>query len=138
MMYTSDDSNKTTSSFSLSRVALIAGVGIVILGVFVVQPALAQETNPICQDDSETIVNMIEGFLQITTAFGLMGLVIVWQADALAKLFTIGQERKKQLKRHKMDALKSATVLVLLGPVFTIAGGAMDLPIAQCVDLIPF
>ena len=80
---------------------------------------------------------MIEGFLQITTALGLIGLLVVWQADELADMFTIDPEDKGRLKQHKRGAMRSATILVLLGPLFTVAGGAMDLPIAQCVDLVP-
>lgn len=105
-------------------------------------PALAQDgdggTNPICQDSSDTIANMIEGFLQITTGLGIMGLLIVWQADSLAEMFTLNREQKANIKRHRRSAMKSGAILVLLGPLFTVAGSAMDLPIAQCVDLIPF
>jgi hypothetical protein len=81
---------------------------------------------------------MIEGFIQLTTAFGLVGLIVVWQADELAEMMAFGPEQRKRLKNHKRTAMKSAAVLVLLGPVFTIAGTVMELPIAQCVNLIPF
>lgn len=109
-------------------------------------PVAAQEsgdsssssTNPICQDSSDTLANMIEGFVQITTAIGLMGLLVVWQADSLMEMFTIGREPKQKIKQHKRGAMRSAGVLVVLGPLFSVAGSTMGLPIAQCVDLIPF
>lgn len=110
----------------------------VLLGSAAADPVAAQEDNPVCDDDSETLVNMIEGFVQLTTGLGVMGLLIVWQADELMGMFSMSQEQKAQLKQHKMSALKSASVLVLLGPLFTIGGAAMELPIAECVNLIPF
>lgn len=112
----------------------------VIIGVSLLAatPAAAQETNPICQDDSGTLSNMIEGFVQLTTSLGIMGLVVVWQADSLMEMFTLSREQKAALKQHKRGALKSAGVLVLLGPLFTIAGPMMGFPIAECVNLIPF
>jgi len=108
-----------------------------IFSLLAAQPAAAQDSNPVCQDDSNTLTNMIEGFIQLTTALGLVGLLVVWQADELAEMFTLSQEQKGRLKRHKISAMKSAVVLVLLGPLFTIAGGVMELPIAQCVDFVP-
>jgi len=64
--------------------------------------------------------------------------LVVWQADSLMEMFTLGHEQQASLKRHKRSALKSAVVLVLLGPLFTLMGSSMDLPIADCVNLIPF
>ncbi|WP_435196386.1 hypothetical protein [Natronomonas sp. EA1] len=112
----------------------------VLVTVLASSPAAAQSAaaNPVCQDDSSTLANMIEGFVQITTGLGLMGLLVVWQSDALMSMFTFGREQKARLKEHKRGATKSAVTLVVLGPLFTVAGSAMELPIAQCVDLIPF
>jgi len=36
---------------------------------------------------------MIEGFFQLTTALGIVGLAIVWQADSLIEMFTLQQEQ---------------------------------------------
>jgi len=60
----------------------------VLLSVVAVEPALAQ-SNPVCSDDSGTLVDMIEGFVQLTTALGVMGLLVVWQADSLMEMFTL-------------------------------------------------
>ncbi|WP_201289522.1 hypothetical protein [Halobaculum saliterrae] len=95
-------------------------------------------TNPVCTNESDTLANMIEGFVQITTGLGIMGLLVVWQADALMEMFTLGREQKAKIKQHKRGAGRSALTLVVLGPLFTVAGTAMELPIAECVDLIPF
>ena len=102
-----------------------------------VQPALAQE-NPVCQDGAGTIVDMIEGFIQITTTLGVMGLFVVWQSDSLMEMFLLDPDQHSAIKAHRLRALKSATMLIVLGPLFTIFGTTMNLPIAECVDLIPF
>jgi len=81
---------------------------------------------------------MIEGFFQLTTALGIVGLVVVWQADSLIEMFMVGPEQKKGIKRHKRSAMKSAVVLVILGPLYTVAGSMMSLPLAECVDLVPW
>ena len=111
----------------------LVSVGVLLL--IAVDPVLAQD-GVVCE--AEGLPDMISGFFQITTALGIMGLVVVWQADSLMEMFTVGPEQQASLKQHKRKALKSAVVLVLLGPLFTVAGSAMNLPIAECVDLIPF
>jgi hypothetical protein len=118
------------------RLLLIVGLA----SLLAVTPAAAQTdaANPVCQDESNTLANMIEGFVQVTTGLGIMGLLIVWQADSLMSMFTMGREQKAKLKEHKRGAMRSATTLVVLGPLFTVGASAMGLPIAQCVDLIPF
>jgi hypothetical protein len=67
-----------------------------------------------------------------------MGLLVVWQSDSLMEIFTLNREQKASIKQHKRTALKSTATLVLLGPLFTLAGSGMGLPIADCVNLIPF
>ncbi|WP_350355484.1 hypothetical protein [Halorarius litoreus] len=120
----------------LRQLLLIIGL----VSLIAVGPVAAQSdaTNPVCNDESDTLANMIEGFVQITTGLGIMGLLVVWQSDALLSMFTFGREQKAKLKEHKRDAMRSAATLVVLGPLFTVGGSAMGLPIAQCVDLIPF
>lgn len=126
-----------TRRVSLQR-CMTVGIGIIAgIALLATDPVLAAE-NPVCEDESETLVNMLEGFVQLTTGLGLMGLLVVWQADSLMEMFTLSHERKASFKQHKRTAIKSAAVLVLLGPLFTVAGSVMELPIAQCVDLIPF
>jgi hypothetical protein len=108
---------------------------VVLLSLFAVQPVAAQ-SNAVCSADN--LPSMIEGFFQLTTALGIVGLAIVWQADSLVEMFTLNPEQKKGLKRHKRSAMKSAVVLVVLGPMYTVAGSMMGLPLAQCVDLVPW
>ncbi|RLM32952.1 hypothetical protein [Haloarcula sp. Atlit-120R] len=112
-----------------------AALTVVLLGLFAVQPVAAQ-SNAVCSADN--LPGMIEGFFQLTTALGIVGLAIVWQADSLIEMFTLNPEQKKGLKRHKRSAMKSAVVLVVLGPLYTVAGSMMGLPLAQCVDLVPW
>jgi hypothetical protein len=65
----------TTSSRLPRQVALI----VVSLSLFAVEPAAAQ-SNAVCSADN--LPSMIEGFFQITTALGIVGLAVVWQADS--------------------------------------------------------
>lgn len=117
--------------------ALLVVVGLLV-GILAAQPVAAQAENPVCAGESGTLPNMIEGFVQLTTALGLMGLLVIWQADELAQMATMKPEQTRALKQHKRGAMKSAAVLVLLGPLFTIAGQLMQLPVADCVNLVPF
>ena len=129
-------SNRTESQSTASRRLPRQAVFIVAaLSLFAVEPAAAQ-TNAVCSADN--LPSMIEGFFQLTTALGIVGLAVVWQADSLIEMFTITPEQKKGLKRHKRSAMKSAVVLVALGPLYTVAGSMMNLPLAQCVDLVPW
>jgi len=112
-----------------------AALTVVLLSLFAVQPVAAQ-SNAVCSADN--LPSMIEGFFQLTTALGIVGLAIVWQADSLIEMFTLNPEQKKGLKRHKRSAMKSTVVLVVLGPLYTVAGSMMGLPLAQCVDLVPW
>ena len=110
-------------------------VSFLVLSLVAVDPVLAQDS-VVC--DAEGLPDMISGFFQITTALGIMGLVVVWQADSLVEMFTMNIEQKKSLKQHKRTAMKSAVILVILGPLYTVAGSAMGLPLAECVDLVPW
>ncbi|AWB28436.1 hypothetical protein [Halococcoides cellulosivorans] len=114
------------------QVALI----VVFLTLFAAQPVAAAEESAVCSADK--LPSMIEGFFQITTALGIMGLVIVWQADSLMEMFTFNPEQKKGLKRHKRSAMKSAVILLVLGPLYSVAGEIMGLPLAECIDLVPW
>ena len=122
-------------STAASRLPKQAALIVVFLSLFAVEPAAAQ-TNAVCSADN--LPSMIEGFFQLTTALGIVGLAVVWQADSLIEMFTITPEQKKGLKRHKRSAMKSAVVLVALGPLYTVAGSMMGLPLAQCVNLAPW
>ncbi|MFC7325880.1 hypothetical protein ACFQMF_15020 [Halorubrum rutilum] len=108
---------------------------IVLLSLFAVEPVAAQD-NAVCSADN--LPGMIEGFFQLTTALGIVGLAIVWQADSLIEMFTLSPDQKKGLKRHKRSAMKSAVILVVLGPLYTVAGSMMSLPLAECLDLVPW
>lgn len=112
-----------------------AAVGCLLVLVLAVEPAAAQES-AVCEVDR--LPGMISGFFQLTTALGLLGLVIVWQADSLIELFTFRPERREGVKRHKWTALRSAVILVVLGPLYTVAGSVMNLPLAECVELTPW
>ncbi|MFC7205272.1 hypothetical protein ACFQJC_17315 [Haloferax namakaokahaiae] len=130
---TVSSSNQESTRFGSAR-RVIATTAILSL-VLLAQPAAAQQ-GVICSADK--LPGMIEGFFQITTALGIIGLVVVWQADSLAEVFTMSHDQKKSLKRHKRSALKSGLILSILGPLYTVAGGMMGLPLAECVDLAPW
>lgn len=127
----------TLHRFPTGPAGTAAVITAVALAVLAVEPVAAQ-SNPICQDTSGTLPQMVEGFLQITTGLGIMGVLLAWQADALAEMFTLNRDQKEGLKRHKRQAGKSGIVLVALGPLATVAGPVMGLPVASCVSLVPF
>jgi hypothetical protein len=78
---------------------------------------------------------MIEGFFRLSTTIGIVGLVVVWQADSFVDIFTFSVEQKRALKQHKRSAMKSAVILILLGPLYTVGGSMMGLPLADCITL---
>ena len=119
----------------LSRLSRRSVLTVVLLSLVAVHPAAAQ-SSAVCGADK--LPGMIEGFFQLTTGLGIVGLAVVWQADSLIEMFTVNPEQKKGLKRHKRSALKSAAILVILGPLYTVAGSMMGLPLAGCVDLVPW
>ncbi|RDI69546.1 hypothetical protein [Halopelagius longus] len=118
-----------------SKIPRVAVLTLVLFSLFAVQPVAAQ-TNAVCSADK--LPSMIEGFFQLTTGLGIVGLAVVWQADSLIEMFTLQPEQKKGLKRHKRSAMKSTVVLVVLGPLYTVAGSMMNLPLADCVNLVPW
>lgn len=132
---TEPERSSETAPRSGSSLPRQAALTVVFLSLLAVQPVAAQ-TSAVCS--AANLPGMIEGFFQLTTALGIVGLAVVWQADSLIEMFTLNPEQKKGLKRHKRSAMKSAVVLVVLGPLYTVAGSMMGLPLAQCVDLVPW
>lgn len=129
-----DCPENTESPYNWSHIRRTATV-VVVLSIVAVEPALAQD-GVVC--DADNLPSMIEGFFRLTTGLGIVGLAVVWQADSLIEMFTLNPEQKKGLKRHKRSAMKSAVVLVALGPLYTVTGSIMGLPLAQCVDFVPW
>lgn len=116
----------------------ITALTAILLSAVAVDPVVAQQPLQSSVCDAENLPGMIEGFFQITTALGIMGLVVVWQADSLVDMFTLDPEQKRGIKQHKRSAMKSAVILVVLGPLYTVAGSIMGLPLAECVNLSPW
>ncbi|MDS0296636.1 hypothetical protein [Halogeometricum luteum] len=128
--------NRTDSQYTaISTVSRQAILALALLSLFAVSPVAAQ-TGAVCS--AEKLPSMIEGFFQLTTGLGIVGLAVVWQADSLIEMFTLNSEQKKGLKRHKRSAMKSAVILLVLGPLYTVAGSMMSLPLADCVNLTPW
>lgn len=131
-----DSEPNEKTSRTTTRLESLGGklaVGMLVLSMTAVQPAVAQ--NAVCE--ATGLADMISGFFQLTTALGLIGVVVVWQANSLSEMFTLDRDQREGLKRYKRRALKSAIVLVVLGPLYTVAGKMMELPLASCVDLTP-
>jgi hypothetical protein len=116
-------------------VARQATTSLLIFSLLFVGSAVAQG-GPVCNADK--LPEMIEGFFRLSTALGIVGLAVVWQADSVIEMFTLNPEQKKAIKRHKRSALKSAVILISLGPLYTVAGSMMGLPLAGCVNLVPW
>jgi len=108
------------------------------ISLVAVEPALALQATDGAVCSTDKLPGMIEGFFQLTTGLGILGLAVVWQADSLIEMFTLDPEQKKGLKRHKQSAMRSAVILLVLGPLYTVAGSMMSLPLADCVNLVPW
>ena len=130
-----EDTAKTTVR---SSIGLKFPLTVAVLSLVAVDPVLAQQTSQGAVCNADNLPGMIEGFFQLTTGLGIVGLAVIWQADSLIEMFTLDPEQKKGLKRHKRSAMKSAVILVILGPLYTVAGSMMGLPLAECVNLIPW
>ncbi|POG55040.1 hypothetical protein [Haloferax marisrubri] len=110
-------------------------IGGVLFALVAVQPVAAQDS-VVCS--AEKLPGMVEGFFQITTTLGFIGLAVIWQADSLAEIFTASPEQKKRLKVHKRAALKSALILAVLGPLYSVVASIMGLPLGDCMNLTPW
>ncbi len=131
----SSDATSGQSSVDHRRWLWRGGMAVVMFTLVAIHPAAAQD-GIVC--DADQLPSMISGFFQVTTAIGIMGLAVVWQADSLAEMFTMSPEQKKGFKQHKRTALKSAVILLILGPLYSVIGPVMGLPLADCVDLVPW
>lgn len=103
--------------------------------VTAIEPVAAQES-VVCQ--AEKLPGMLEGFFRASTGIGVIGVVAIWQLNSAAEIFGMTPEQKKPLKQHKRAALKSGVMLAVLGPLYSVIGPMMGLPLAQCVDLAPW
>ncbi|WP_338016497.1 hypothetical protein [Natrialba swarupiae] len=119
---------------SVRRITFRTAVVGIVLSIIAVQPALADDV--LC--DAEQLPDLVSGFFQITTTLGIIGLVVVWQADSLMEMFTASPDQKRSLKQHKRSALKSAVILLVLGPLYTVAASIMGLPLGDCINLVPW
>jgi hypothetical protein len=128
-------SRTDSQATAANRLARQAVLSVGLLSLVAVHPVAAQ-SGAVC--GAEKLPGMIEGFFQLTTGLGIIGLAVVWQADSLIEMFTLNPEQKKGFKRHKRSAMKSTVILVVLGPLYTVAGSMMGLPLAECVNLVPW
>lgn len=113
-------------------------VGLTALVLVAADPTAAQNICENASGSTNRIGNIVNGFFQLTTALGLVGVVLLWQGDALANLFTLSPKQKRGLKRRKSSAMKGALVLLLLGPMIfaldqVIPGGG--LPLGGCANV---
>ncbi|MEY7849048.1 hypothetical protein AB7C87_07570 [Natrarchaeobius sp. A-rgal3] len=131
---TSTSEESSNIEYRVRRIVLQVVVIITVLSIIAVQPALADDV--LC--DTEQLPELVSGFFQITTTLGIVGLVVVWQADSLMEMFTASPEQKRGLKQHKRSALKSAVILLTLGPLYTVAASIMGLPLGDCINLVPW
>lgn len=88
---------------------------------------------------AETFIgSAIETLIQLMFALGIVGVFIVWQGSAIGSIVTMDRSQKRKLKQYRGSAVKSFAILLLIGPIFTVMQGAMDLQSAGCISLSPF
>lgn len=132
----SSDNSSAADNPLFHRLSVLSrklSLSLVLLSLIAVEPVLAQ--NAVC--DATGLPDMISGFFQLTTGIGLIGVVVVWQANALAEMFTFNPDQREIIKRYRQRALKSGVILVILGPLYSVGGSMMGLPLASCIDLTP-
>lgn len=136
----------TPESRLLSHPLLLVVLVLMPLVLFVASTAAAPTPTPTAAADSggnpvcstEKLPGMVEGFFQITTTVGILGFAVVLQIDTLIEIFNPPPETRQKLKRHKLAAAKSAGLLTLIGPLYAVAGPLMGLPLAPCLNLVPW
>jgi hypothetical protein len=135
-MTDNDDSNDDSSTgWFTARKAFLTMFSLTVLSMVAVQPVMGQATI-VCNGGSATqLGELLQRFFQLTTLVGILGVFAIWQGGSLAEIITLSQKQKRNIKQHKSSSLKAAVVLVLIGPLFSVAssglvGGSMD-----CLDL---
>jgi hypothetical protein len=129
---TDHDAQSTTARRERLSSALAVGL---LFTLAAIEPVAAQES-VVCQ--AEKLPGFVEGFFRASTGIGVMGVVVIWQLNSAVEIFGMTPEQKKPLKQHKRAALKSGVMLAVLGPLYSVVGPMMGLPLAQCVDLAPW
>jgi len=72
-----------------------APLTIAALSLIAVEPALAQQTSQSAVCSADNLPGMIEGFFQLTTGLGIVGLAVVWQADSSSRCSRSIQTRRR-------------------------------------------
>lgn len=120
------------------RLALLAVLAGPLLALLAVDPVAAESPPPVCSADSGTLPSLIEGFIQLTTALGLLGLLAVWQADTITDRLVIGIEGQRRLTQQKLRTAKRSATLVILGTLLILASQLNHLLITHCTNPVPF
>jgi hypothetical protein len=136
--YRDADSRETTGTTPIARAAArLIGYGLV-LCLLASTPVAAAENASSFLCEAEKLPAMIEAVFRLTTVAGVIGLITVWQGSAFLEVFTLSPEQKLALKNHRRKAFKSTLILVSIGPLFSVVGPSIGLPLASCINLVPW
>jgi len=89
-----DSSQEKPKTTARNTVGMKLPLTIAALSLIAVEPALAQQTSQSAVCSADNLPGMIEGFFQLTTGLGIVGLAVVWQADSLIEMFTLNPDQE--------------------------------------------
>lgn len=93
--------------------------------------------NPICN------TGMIPGLMNVGIQLSIWGagggmFLTYVGTNALESVPFISQEQREALKSARGTAIRRGLLVFLAGPVFTLIANAADIPLAECIEFVPF
>lgn len=123
---------------SLHNHTLNVTLGVLILALVGVEPALAATTQQSVLCQAKFIPNLLNTIIQLSIfGSGAFAFVTYVGTSSLQSL-PISDDRKQVLKQKRGDALVSAGKTFAVGPIVMILINVAGLPIANCLTLVPF
>lgn len=115
------------------------GLEVVLLLTIATIPVAATgpSDNPVC--NTGMIPSLMNTGIQLSIwgAGGVMFLTYVG-TNALESIPFISQEQREMLKSARGTAIRRGFLVFLAGPVFTLFANAADIPLASCINFVPF
>lgn len=87
---------------------------------------------------ADKIHDMIEGAIRLMTGLGVVGFIAAYQANRLVDILPLRPDQQKKLKQQRRKMMGAAGSVLMIGPMYEIGAQAMNLPIPQCITLIPW
>jgi hypothetical protein len=117
-----------------------AVTNLIIIGIIAAifaAPAVAQTSNPICNDDNlSNLQSVINGIIQLAFFGGFAGTVVTYFGTTAVESAPVTEKRRETLKALRKRSFGASTKLLIAGPVlYFILNGVVDM---SCITLIPW